>query len=186
MNRIEPRALFSLIALGLLAAVSTVGCEPSGEEAGEETGSVSGAASVETLPGRFTASCREAIQARPNSRIRDWRDAGIKSGPIVLGGAQLGFAKRPLRGGLVKVPLLLGGDERVSISIDPRDRSRAEIRYVGTAWTKRLLAEGCGDGQVTFWAGGLRLSDASKPVALEVQVDGEPDVRTVILGRGKR
>lgn len=132
----------------------------------------------------------------------NWRRESLDAGPV-------GVRQRPLRemshhgrqgsGQLAtKMPLLLEGHERVTVSVPPRLQHRVFLYYGfhegrnGGRSTSFADYPGdsaiefvpCTDKPRTIWPGGIRVK-GRKPVQLLVEVEGGPARVVLPLGRPK-
>jgi hypothetical protein len=173
------KVLKTAAATGLvIAAVVVLALEPA-----------SGAAT-----GWNAAPCSKAILG---SGGPEWRSESVVAGPVAVGKGALALMSRTDGGELVgKVPILVQGQEPVTISVPPALRKRVFLYYGriegrdGKPTTSFGAARGYGETEFqpcpgrprTIWPGGMRIVGTA-PVSLLVHTGGGAEPVELLLGR---
>ena len=134
-----------------------------------------------------TVHCETAMGGTPS---RSWRKGTTSSGPIGFFGtgrnflkvsAASGYYRHQWEGALLetKTPLIAAGQQPVTISVAPRDRSHARLQApTSPPWAPQVEIRfvPCGDQARTMWAAGFLLRNRL-PVTLIVRRSGDPERR---------
>src|SRR6266511_4515741 len=132
--------------------------------------------------------CRGAV----TPVARGWRHRSTVVGPFGFYGEgrdfRFGAVERPATHDLVtKVPAIVEGDRRVTVSIPAAERDRVRLVYgpIQTLFPDGVSAvtfQPCPEDPRTAWAGGLVLRDR-RPVTVDVRLQGSDRDIPVVLGR---
>jgi hypothetical protein len=129
-----------------------------------------------------------------------WRRESLSAGPLGIRRDPLSemspYSQRNPNVLVTKAPVLVEGDETVTLSVPARLGQRVFLYYgfhegpdgkrstsfFGYPGSSSIEFRPCTDRPRTVWPGGIRVK-GRKPVQLNVAVAGEPEVRQLLLGR---
>jgi pimeloyl-ACP methyl ester carboxylesterase len=133
---------------------------------------------------QVVATCDDAIIG---SGQPDYRKRSTTAGTFSLFGGGRDFSNASRQGNVfvAKMPAIVAGHAAVTVTVSPKDQSRARLVY-GSLHSPRSLADGatsvvfkpCGDKPRTVYPGGMVLADR-RPVKLQVKRGGRTGSLTV-------
>lgn len=142
---------------------------------------VAGMASASASASANVAPCDMAVRG---TGPVDWRERSWRAGPVGVFERPLARMQRTKRGLVAKMPLLVEGQEAVTVSVPPGLRGRVFLYYgemrdrhgepstsfANTAGYEETRFEPCPGRARTPWPGGIRIR-GGKAVRLRVRTD---------------